>query len=278
MIRASLRRIPWARTVYAHALSTFERMVPLPVPRYIQGTPTIDDGGHGAFFRLTAETLGSAAVSPETKDFVIGVLSRLTPIDEFELQQVKMRAGLEKFGVHWRHASLHTLLSAAAYFIQPDNYLEIGVRRGYSAAVVAAMCPSSNIYGFDLWTEDYADAPNPGPDFVRGELVRAGHQGTATFVSGDSRSTVPKFLTGHPDLFFDMITVDGVKSIRGAAFDFAHTLPRLKIGGVVAYDDLPVKPLLRRVWNRLVCDDDRFVSWEFLDGNMGVAGAVRVKE
>ena len=278
MIRASLRRIPWTRTVYAHALSTLERIVPLPAPRYIQGTPAIDDGGHGLFFRLTAETLGSAAVSPETKDFVIDVLSRLTPIDELELQQVKMRAGLEKFGVHWRHASLHTLLSAASYFVQPDNYLEIGVWRGCSAAVVAAMCPSSNIYGFDLWMEDYAGAPNPGPNFVREELVRVGHQGTVTLVSGDSRSTVPKFLAGHPDLFFDMITVDGVKSIRGAAFGFAHALPRLKIGGVVAYDDLPVKPLLRRVWNRLVCDDDRFVSWEFLDGSMGVAGAIRVKE
>ena len=79
-------------------------------------------------------------------------------------------------------------------------------------------------------------------------------------------------------MFFERSTLGGVKGIRGAGFDFANALPRLKVGGVVAYDDLPVKPLLRRVWNRLVCDDDRFVSWEFLDGNMGVAGAIRVKE
>lgn len=278
MMRGVLRCIPGARAAYAQALSALEAIVPLPTPRYIHETPTLDDGGDGLFFRLTAETLGSAALAPESKDFVLRVLSRLTVIEELELQQLKLRAGLEKFGAHWRYASLHTVLSAAAYFIQPDNYLEIGVRRGYSAAVVAAMCPSSTIYGFDLWMEDYADVPNPGPDFVREELVKAGHQGTTTLVSGDSLSTVPEFLTAHPDLFFDMITIDGVKSIRGAASDFAHTLPRLKVGGVVAYDDLPVKPLLRRVWNRMVRDDDRFVCWEFLDGNFGVAAAIRIKE
>ena len=278
MIRGSLRRIPGARPVYARALSALERLLPLPAPGYIPETPAIDDGGHGLFFRLTADTLGNAALSPEAKEFVIRVLSRLTPIEEVELLQMKMRAGLEKFGDHWSYASLHTLLSAASYFIQPANYLEIGVRRGYSAAVVAAMCPSSNIYGFDLWMDDYIGVPNPGPDFVRAELVRAGHQGTATLVSGDSRSTVPEFLIEHPELFFDMITIDGVKSMRGVASDFRHTLPRLKIGGVVAYDDLPVKPLLRRVWNRMIRDDDRFVSWEFLDGNFGVAAAIRIKE
>lgn len=244
VIRDSLRRIPGARRLYARALSTWERIEPLPRPRYIHDTPAIDDGGHGLFFRLTADTLGAAALSSDAKDFVSDVLSRLTSIEELERQQLKMRAGSEKYGAHWRYANLYTLLCAGAYFIQPSNYLEIGVRRGYSAAIVAAMCPSSNIYGCDLWMEDYGDAPNPGPDFVRKELVKAGHQGEATFISGDSRSTVPQFLAANRDLFLDMITVDGVKSIRGAAFDFAHTLPRLKVGGVVAYDDLPVKPLL----------------------------------
>jgi predicted O-methyltransferase YrrM len=252
--------------------------MPLPSPRYLQETPAIDDGGKGLYYRLTAETLGTAALAPEAKDFVLDVIGRLTPIDELEVLRAKMRAGLEKFGTHWRYANLHTVLSTASYFLQPAEYLEIGVRRGYSAAVVAAMCPSSNIYGFDLWVEDYVDVPNPGPDFVRKELANVGHEGTTTLVSGDSKATVPQFLAEHPDLFFDMVTVDGVKSLRGAASDFVHTLPRLKIGGVAVYDDLPVKPLLRRVWNRMVRDDHRFVTWEFLDGDLGVAAAIRVKE
>ena len=93
--------------------------------------------------------------------------------------------------------------------------------------------PQCAIYGFDLWVPDYAGGPNPGPEFVQEELARVGHEGDLVLESGDSRTTLPAFLERHPDLYFDVITIDGDKSVPVVASDYANALPRLKIGGVV---------------------------------------------
>ncbi len=72
------------------------------------------------------------------------------------------------------------------------------------------------------------------------------------------------------------MTIDGDKTVGGFAGDLACALPRLKLGGVLAVDELAVVPALRRVWRRVIERDARFVSWEFVDAGYGVAVAVRV--
>ena len=74
------------------------------------------------------------------------------------------------------------------------------------------------------------------------------------------------------------ITVDGDKSVGGIASDFASALPRLKVGGIVVFDDLAVKPVLRRIWNRVIREDRRYVEWECDNGTHGVAAAIRVRD
>lgn len=215
-------------------------------------------------------------MSEEAASVVLGVLERLTPSDENAASEYFYHASRSKFGRHWRYADILTTLSASATMMRPSAYLEIGVFRGRSAAVVGAAAPTCSIYGFDLWLPDYVGSPNPGPDFVRGELSAVGHSGSVVMVSGDSRRTLPAFLKEHPDLYFDLIAVDGDKSVLGVAGDLANALPRLKIGGVVVFDDLPVLPVLRRVWEKVIERDSRFVNWEFADGRFGVAAAIRV--
>lgn len=217
-------------------------------------------------------------MSEDAAKFVVDVLGRMTPMKVFAGHQFFYRWAQEKFGKHWRHADLLTTLSAAAYFLRPRSYLEIGVCRGRSAAVVGAMSPQCAIYGFDLWIPDYGGAPNPGPDFVREQLRAVGHSGSFTLVSGDSRETVSPFLRQHPDLYFDLITIDGVKTVAGVGADFANVLPRLKVGGIVVTDDIPVLPVLRRVWDKVIGRDSRFESWEFAANGRGVAVAIRVSE
>ena len=254
----------------------------MPLPHYRRGTPEL--GGNTAFdafdpyFRPTAATLGAAATSREAADFVLNVLDRLSSIDVIDANKFAMRLGPAKYGTHWRSANLLTAAWAAATLIRPENYLEIGVWRGRSAAVVGSVWPKCNIYGFDLWIPDYAGAPNPGGDFVKGELRGAGHAGHVSMVSGDSRKTVPQFLREHPDLYFDMVTFDGDKTILGCGSDFANVLPRLKVGGIVLFDDMPLMPLLRRVWNKIILGDRRYVAWEFADAGQGVAMAIRVSD
>jgi hypothetical protein len=54
-------------------------------------------------------------------------------------------------------------------------------------------------------------------------------------------------------------------------------VPRLKVGGILAFDDIARAPALQRVWRELVQRDGRFVTWEFTDSGFGIAAAVRVE-
>lgn len=93
-------------------------------------------------------------------------------------------------------------------------------------AMVAAQRPHCYIAGFDLWIRDYAGMPNPGEEFVRGELARVGYAGSAEFFVGDSRETVPRYVREHPDRYFDLITVDCDHSRAGARVDELAALYR----------------------------------------------------
>lgn len=252
---------------------------PMPRPSYIAGTP--GTGGADRFdlcFPPTAQTLGAAAMSDEALAFAVDVIERLTPGDGIVSTEFYHRWGRAKFGAYWRYADLMSTLWAAATCVRPQAYLEIGVLRGRSAALVGALCPDCAIYGFDLWIPDYAGAPNPGPDFVREELRSVGHTGLVTLISGDSRTTVPAFLHEHPDVFFDLITIDGAKSIPSAAADYANTLARLKVGGIVLSDDIAMFPWLELVWQTMVRRDPRYITWEFCDAERGVMAGIRIAE
>ena len=251
-----LRRVPGLVRLVRSARSSWDRVRPYRLPRYLETTPSIGGGDPlDPFLPPTALTLGAAAMSPEAVAFVDGLLEKLTPIDGGDGTRFLYQWSQAKFGKYWRYADILTTLWAAATFVQPQHYLEIGVCRGRSAAVVGAVCADCAIYGFDLWTPDYAGAPNPGPEFVRGELRAAGHGGSVVLLSGDSRETLPAFLRDHPGLHFDLITIDGDKSVPGFASDLANALPRLKVGGVAVCDDLQVAPALRRVWARRSCGE-----------------------
>jgi predicted O-methyltransferase YrrM len=255
----------------------WNKVRPFPLPDYRPNTPKI--GGTGPLdpaLPPTAPTLGAAAMSSDASTFIQETLARLTQDDDAKSGEYWHAMGRAKYGEHWRFADQLTTLWAASTLLQPSTYLEIGVCRARSAAIVARVRPQCDIYGFDLWVPDYAGGPNPGPEFVREELSRVGHQGALALESGDSLETLPAYLDSHPDLFFDVITVDGVKTVPGVASDYANALPRLKIGGIVVTDDLMLFPVLRRIWNKVIVGDDRFVSWEFRDAGFGVAAAVRV--
>lgn len=255
----------------------WQRLRPLPKPDYISGTPVVADSAPPNVYQIpNTLTLAAAALSEEAMDFVIELLGMLAPSEETTGQQAWYRLCKAQFGHYWRFADLTTTLWAAASLIRPASYLEIGVRRGRSAAVVAASCPDCEIVGFDLWVDEYAGVVNPGPEFVRRELSKTGHRGSVTLVSGNSRETVPAYLREHPDAFFDLITVDGDHSVQGASIDLANVLPRLKVGGIVLFDDISIVYALRRVWDQIVKRDSRYLTWEYADSGFGIAVAVRV--
>jgi predicted O-methyltransferase YrrM len=274
----SLRRVPGARLVARRLRAWWEQTRPFPRPRYRAGVPRKGERGNAwdPYLPPNPSTLAEAAMSEEAVCFVSEHIDKLTATERLTGQLAYYRYGREKFGRYWRYADLTTLLWAVATLTKPANYLEIGMHRGRSASIVGALCPACEIYGFDLWIPDYAGIESPGPDFVRTQLKAVGHGGNVTLTSGNSKTTVPAFLREHPDLYFDLINVDGDHGLVGAAHDLANVLPRLKIGGVVVFDDLCMNQGLVRLWDRVVKRDSRYVTWEFTETGFGVALAVRI--
>ena len=73
---------------------------------------------------------------------------------------------------------------------------------------------------------------------------------------------LPSLFRQRPELTFDLITVDGDHTPRGARRDILDVLPRLRIGGVLVFDDVrhPYHPKLGDVWRRAVDADPRYVD------------------
>lgn len=207
------------------------------------------------------------------------VLERLD-CDEYHRYVLNFyRAGLDRFGDGWNHADLYTTLSGLSLALQPRRYLEIGVRRGHSMAMVLTQSPACAPVGFDMWIENYAGLSNPGKEFVAAQLRAVGAAGAVDFVDGDSRRTVPAYFRRHPDAYFDLVTVDGDHSARGALLDLAHVLPRVSIGGAVVFDDVnnPSHRELRGVWQQTMHEHPEFSGWMFDEVGFGVAFAVRMR-
>lgn len=226
---------------------------------------------------LGPTTIGEVATSAACLRQVIAVLGKLESDSYIRYLQTYYDTGLARYGETWRYADITTVLCAAAQLVQPQSYLEIGVRRGRSLAVVASNSPNCDILGFDMWMNNYAGMLNPGPTFVESEMKKIGHIGALELISGNSHQTVPEYLRCHPEAFFDLITVDGDHSSKGAEEDLRAVMPRIKIGGVLVFDDIchPLHPYLSNVWQKVVVADPRFTTWQFRELGYGVAFAIR---
>lgn len=224
-----------------------------------------------------ADAIGRMATARETQDRVDELLVGLDPDDYMEYVSTFVQRGRDLVGPAYRFADITTVLCAASQLLQPTSYLEIGVRRGRSMRIVSGVAPDCAIIGIDLWIADYAGMENPGPEHVAEALRAAGHTGPLELRTGNSHKAVPELYAEQPGLSFDLITVDGDHSRRGAAKDLRAVLPRLRIGGVLVFDDVrhPAHPELHEVWERTVAADRRYATWRYDATGYGVALAVR---
>ncbi|OGU33616.1 MAG: hypothetical protein A2068_10115, partial [Ignavibacteria bacterium GWB2_35_6b] len=160
---------------------------------------------------------------------------------------------------------------------KPQNYLEIGVRRGRSMSQVVTSSPSTNIIGFDLWIKDYSSIPekgiyteNPGPEFVLSELQKFSLSNKPKLIKGYSQIEMEKFFEdkNNPQLF-DLIVVDGDHTYAGAKEDLLITFEHLNEGGALVFDDIihSSHKELRDLWNEFKEEKHDYIFIEELSGS-----------
>lgn len=205
------------------------------------------------------------------------LLQRLESDSYSDYMKAYYQDGLDRFGADWGFADIVVVLMALTDLLKPRRYLEIGVRRGRSVCAVASRVPGVDLAMFDMWISNYAGMDNPGPQLIERELDKIGHTGRRDFVDGNSHQTVPEFFRANPDVFFDVITVDGDHSEQGAIDDLCDVLPHLSVGGAIVFDDVchPKHMGLNGIWQRLIESDPRFSSWTYTDVGYGVGFAIR---
>ena len=179
---------------------------------------------------------------------------------------------------HSNYVDLIKALHVISKLIKPENYLEIGVRRGRSISIVAKNSPLCELYAFDMWVKNYTGVENPGPAIVKKELKKSGHRGKIHFYNGNSRKKIPEFKKNNQNLFFDLICVDGDHSFYGATVDLRNVIEMLKIGGYVIFDDSNSfeHPFLKNVWKNIFKNRDDFITKEFNELGLGVSIATRI--
>ena len=225
---------------------------------------------------INPTTLAKYASSLDTWREILSFHSSLSTDDFVYAVDQFYRAAIKKYGDFWWHLDIVNILYAAAKLENPKNYLEIGVRRGRSCAVVAHGSPNVNIFACDMWVENYAGMENPGENFVKNELAQAGHIGRLTFLNGSSHLLIPKFFDENPDLLFNLITVDGDHSEDGAYADLSNVIQRLAPGGILVFDDIahPSHPYLIDCWRRATAKHPNLLTYEYVETGYGIAFAV----
>lgn len=259
-IRKTIKRREWERTPNQAQATYFEKGNQLFEPQLAGPSTFLPD-----------------CISAEAARRVLGISERLEADRYLEFIKNYYREGLRNFGEKWVYADINTVLYGICKNIRVQSYLEIGVRRGRSMAVVATQSPDCRIVGFDLWIQNYAGLANPGKEFVKKELLKVDYRGEIEFIDGDSKKTVPQYFRAHPDAYFDLVTVDGDHSIGGAITDLKNVIPRIKVGGILVFDDICSyeHPYLKKVWEKMIVKDKRFSSYAFTELGLGVGFAIR---
>jgi predicted O-methyltransferase YrrM len=145
---------------------------------------------------------------------------------------------------------IRSLLYHLAETYKPKRYLEIGVRRGYSMAMVALASPKTSIVGIDMWVANYGGEKNASPGAVEDQLRAMGYEYKIVFLNGNSHIILPQWFADHPGESFDLILVDADHTEAGALEDLQACLPHLSPGGFLVFDDLH-DPELQRAWQAI---------------------------
>jgi hypothetical protein len=155
---------------------------------------------------------------------------------------------------------LHAALHAFTEICTPVSYLEVGVREGDSLQVVLLNgCPGT-LYLCDNWGVAAGGTGRGSHAHIDVILAKVSLQAKPVYLDGDSH----KLLSTIKETF-QLITVDGDHSEKGADQDLEDCWPLLEANGFLFFDDIchPAHTYLSDVAKKFVArhSDGRITYW-----------------
>lgn len=183
--------------------------------------------------------------------------------------------------------------------IKPERILEIGTRTGGSLVSLLSSYSeykNTEVYSFDLWVENIHASFLSKIPLLRSLIkVLPANRSLAvnmvkqnlrlfsippsivTFISGDSKNTVPSFFRDKPNLQFDYISVDGAHDPTTAYTDLNNVAAFIAPKGFLIFDDIsPEGYNLLPVWEKFKEKyKNDFTFYETMH-RKGLAWAIRI--
>jgi len=144
---------------------------------------------------------------------------------------------------HLKHGTsfwnIHVGLAFLADRLQPESYLEVGVRTAGSLVQVLACKQLLNAIGIDKWKGNYANylnTPQNAIQQVQLFLNNTNSKCSVKFIQGNSHVELKKLI--QQGYKFDLITIDGDHSDEGAFEDLQDAYQLLNDKGAIVFDDI----------------------------------------
>jgi len=134
-------------------------------------------------------------------------------------------------------SDLPSIIYQIAKKIKPKRYLEIGVLKGRSMALVLKASPQTEACGIDIWGS-HADY-NMNPREVKASMKAIGIDNLPIFLTGSSYDVLPVLWKDKsiPE-FFNLILVDGDHDRAAATKDLNLCLKHMTDDGILIFHDI----------------------------------------
>jgi len=149
--------------------------------------------------------------------------------------------------------NIHVALAFLADRLNPENYLEVGVRTGCSLVPLLHNSDVKEVVALDMWKESYAGLSNTKEytvEQINKYKAKTNKQAKIEFIKGDSHKKLKDLISSGRK--FDLITADGDHSESGAWEDLQDATKLLADKGAIVFDDIihPSHSYLRKLVDR----------------------------
>lgn len=221
--------------------------------------PNLKPGGRGAWDQSREEVLAELR-SREVREHVRGIVERAL-VDGSNFDRRDMDSLL--------------LLSWYSKYHRPGRYLECGVGQCYSAVVVAACCPSVELYAIDRWEGVlYRQSPIRVASFLWGVT----HRGYVRFFNGDISTGLQRLQESFIGPFsLDLALIRSELLGADAAKQISQLLAHLTAGGALVVTSQSADRFAS-LWNELRKQCPQFTYIRCENGSTGLMLAASLRD